>query len=153
MNSLIVPSAVLGAKNCGKKRKSPFPCGGNMLRGTDGFQGTILSRDLWPLVCPTGSSCLLRVNGCLLGEIFLVKEPSARFLTPDFHLLPHANTSSCMLSTGALTSSHVATKHHLSNLPWLLTTEIPKPALELLLLKQEAPPKLGRGYESTGPSL
>lgn len=99
-----------------------------MLRGTDGFQGTLLPLDRWLLVCPTGSSCLSRVNGCLLGETFLVKEPSPSFLPHRLSLFTYAKASYSALS------SHLhpmAIKHHPSYLPWLFTSEPPKPAHEL----------------------
>lgn len=88
-------------------RKGPFPPLlrlSNMLRGPDGFQGTLLPLDGWLLVCPTGSSCLSRVNGCLLGETFLVKEPSPSFL-------PHP-LSLTALCKGKLFSTQLSPPSH-----------------------------------------
>lgn len=82
-------------------RKGPFPPFlrlSNMMRGTDGLQGTLLPLDRWFLVCPTSSSCLSRVNGCLLGETFLVKEPSHSFL-PHRLSLTALCKGYCILST------------------------------------------------------
>lgn len=89
-------------------RKGPFPPFlrlSNMLRGTDGLQGTLLPLDRWLLVCPTGSSCLSRVNGCLLGETFLVKESSPSFL-PHRLSLTALCKGYCILSTQLSPPSH-----------------------------------------------
>lgn len=106
-----------------------LPRHSNMLGGADGLRDTSVPRPVMTFSLGNWFFLPLRVDGGLLGEIFLVRR-LPQLLTLTFtHCPVRAIVTQHSLQLSPQPCGHNTPLH----LPKLLTTDTPKPALELLL--------------------